>query len=52
VVDAIDKMPAKPKTNLVWTTCGAILKVPDADDESAPEFVLGADRDGGCRNPR
>ena len=48
VVDAIDRMPAK----LVSSTCGAILQVPDEDDESVPEFVLGVEYDGACRNPR
>jgi hypothetical protein len=52
VVDVIDKMPAKPKPKLVWSTGGPILQVPDEDDEPVPEFVLGAERDRVCRNPR
>lgn len=29
----------KPKTKLMWTTCGAIIEVPDEDEDGVPEFM-------------
>jgi hypothetical protein len=40
VIEAIDKTPAKPKMKLISTYCGAIIEVPDEENEPVPEFIL------------
>jgi hypothetical protein len=40
VIEAIDRLPVKTKTKLVRGCCGAILEVPDEQDEPVPEFIL------------
>lgn len=44
-VEAIDAAPAKPRTKLISSCCGAIVKVPD-DDGPVPEFQVQVEPEG------